>query len=84
MFDYSKLRGRIVERYGTLKNYARALDMNPGWLTQVLKYGTSLRSETILRMAGPLGVSDQIQLYFFSPAGSLLETEQNTEETTNE
>lgn len=35
-FDYSKLRGRIVEKFGTLKDFAEAIGVAPGTVTQKL------------------------------------------------
>ena len=32
-FDYSKLKGRIVEKYGSQKKFALSINMNPSTLS---------------------------------------------------
>ena len=32
-FDFSKLRGRIVEKFGTLERFAAAMERTKGWIS---------------------------------------------------
>lgn len=67
-FDYSKLRGKIVEKYGTLKAFATAQGINVSHLVGVLNSGRSFKTETVWKIADALGVLGDIDSYFFTPA----------------
>ena len=68
MFDFSKLRGRIKEVYGTEKAFAEAMEIPPS--------GISARLNSIVYFDGPemhrakelLGIADEdFLVYFFTP-----------------
>lgn len=65
-FDYSKLRGRIIEKYGSQSSFARAM----GWSERTLSLKiNNLRAWTqkdIMKAAELLDIpEDEIQDYFF-------------------
>lgn len=66
MFDYSKLRGKIVERYGTLDRFSRVIGVNPGWLSTMLKHGKPFRQDDIAAIADTLEIRGRIDEYFFA------------------
>lgn len=57
LFDYSFLRGRIVERYGTNKNFALAIGMNPVTLSLKLQNRIGFKQSEILVMSRFLNFS---------------------------
>lgn len=68
MFDYRKLRGKIRERYGTERDFAKALGVSPATLSAKLNnklYFTQKDMRTICNMLD-LSISD-IPAYFFAP-----------------
>lgn len=66
MFDYSKLRGRIVERYGTLGKFSRVIGVNPGWLSTMIAHGKPFRQDVIATIADTLEIRGRIDEYFFA------------------
>lgn len=72
-FDYSKLRGKIVERYGTVKAFSGEMGFNPSWLIGILNSGKAFKTETAYKIANALGITDEIGDYFFTIA--VLKTE---------
>lgn len=67
-FDYSKLRGKIVERHGSVKAFAEDIGINYPNLNMILQSGRSFKTETALRIADDLGVREQMGDYFFTLA----------------
>ena len=67
-FDYSKLRGKIVEKHGSVKAFATDLGINYPNLNMILQSGRSFKTETALRIADDLGVREQMGDYFFTLA----------------
>lgn len=66
-FDYSRLKGRIIERYGTLGGFAAALGFKPGMLTTRLRNGTPWKDCEIWKACKLLGISpEEIHAYFFA------------------
>lgn len=66
-FDYSMLRGKIVEKFGTIGNFAAAIGVGRGWLSEKLKHGKPFRQDVILEMADALGIQTEcITPYFFT------------------
>lgn len=65
-FDYSKLSGRIREKYGTQSNFARALDMSERSLSLKLSGKRAWTQSEMDRAISCLGLNDQdIPDYFF-------------------
>ena len=74
-FDYSMLRGKIVEKYGTIGNFAETINVGRGWLSEKLVHGKTFRQDVILKMAEALGIQTEcITPYFFTRNGYKMET----------
>ena len=68
MFDTNRLKGRIVERFGTLNSFAEAAGVNPGTLTSRLKGRSYWDQKEIMKIASLLEISDgELVGYFFTP-----------------
>ena len=66
MFDYSKLRGRIKEKFGTQDRFANALGIGRVSLSQRLNNSLGFSQEEILRAAELLEIpTEEIPAYFF-------------------
>lgn len=66
-FDYRKLRGRIVEVFGSISNFCDATGKNRAGVTAKLASGGSMRQEEIIQFADALGIQDnEYQGYFFT------------------
>ena len=67
-FDYSKLKGRIYEVFGTQKKFEEAMNMNHTTLWSKLTNKTYFNQEEILQAAGLLGIEKGSEsAYFFTP-----------------
>ena len=67
-FDYGKLRGRIVEKFGTQKQFSQAMQMSEGMLSQKLTGSTYFTQVEILRAKSILEIEPgSLSLYFFTP-----------------
>lgn len=76
MFDYRKLKGRIVEVCGTQNVFAEKIGRSKTYVSQVLHNKSVLDQNDINAWAAALGVSlSQYAEYFFCPASSQNETE---------
>ena len=58
-FDYSKLRGRIIEKFGTMRSFAESMHMHANTLSR--KMGNTLvwNQEEMLRAMDLLGEKSQ-------------------------
>jgi len=66
-FDYSKLKGRIIEKCGSQKAFATALGISEGTLTSKLLGYTYFTQVEILKSIKILEFNpDNISLYFFA------------------
>ena len=66
-FDLSKLRGRIVEKYGTYTAFADALDIPPQQLSPKLNGKTAITKEDIVEWCPMLDIGiEEIGVYFFA------------------
>lgn len=66
-FDYSALRGRIRELFGTERNFANAIGMNPSTLSQKLSNKLEFSQQDIMDCLKALRRgSDFIAPYFFT------------------
>lgn len=69
-FDYSKLRGRIVERFGSCVNFCNVANISRSALSARLKNQIPFRSEEIYKFSSPelLDIpGNEIVDYFFTP-----------------
>lgn len=70
MFDYSKLTGRIIEKFGTRKAFAAAIVLSENSLSQKLSGKMAITTDDIKKWCLPefLDIScDDIGVYFFTP-----------------
>lgn len=66
-FDYSKLRGRIVERYGTLTQFGKAMHISQPVLSSRMTGSTYFTQSEILRAIALLDIEpESISPYFFT------------------
>lgn len=66
-FDYSKLRGRIREKYGTEQKFAAAMGIGRVTLSSKLNNESDFTRKQILRAAAALDLDvTQIPEYFFT------------------
>ncbi len=74
-FDFSKLRGRIVEKYRSQNKFAEALGVNPLTVSRKLNCETPFTTTEISIWCSKLGIPlSEVQAYFFSPESSQMET----------
>lgn len=67
-FDYSKLRGRIVEKFGTIKAFANAYGITSVSMSKKLNGDTAFSQDDIMKMSTPELLDIQakdIPEYFF-------------------
>jgi hypothetical protein len=65
-FDYSKLRGKIKEVYGTQDNFAMALGIGRVSLSQRLNNILDFSQDEIHKACNILGINtEEIPMYFF-------------------
>ena len=66
MFDYSKLRGRIVEKYGTVNRYAKAAKMTATTAGRKLSGKSKWSQDEIVLSCRLLSIiANDIPEYFF-------------------
>lgn len=66
-FDYSKLRGRIVEKCGTQEKFANATELSGRSLSLKLNNKITWRDEDIAKALKLLDIPDgEIKAYFFT------------------
>ena len=66
-FDYSKLRGRIVEKYGSQMSFAKAMDISERTLSLKMSGKRTWKQPEIRLAIKLLGLSDDdIKDYFFT------------------
>lgn len=67
IFDYSKLDGRITEKFGTRKAFAREVNITESTLSNKLNHKSSVMTGDIVTWSAALGISvDDIGAYFFT------------------
>lgn len=67
-FNYDKLRGRIVEKFGTQGRLARALGVSERTLSLKLNNKIFFSQDEIAKISKLLNITlDEIQDYFFKP-----------------
>jgi len=66
-YDYSKLLGRIVEKYGTQAKFAEAMKLSERSLSRKLNNKVGFRQIEIVKAAELLEIHDaDIPVYFFT------------------
>lgn len=67
-FDYSKLKGRIVEKYGTQRRFAKANHISDRTMSLKLNNEVRLSQEEILDWCEKLAIEPKdVHIYFFTP-----------------
>lgn len=68
-FDFSKLRGRIVEKYGSQTSFAEAIGISENTLSLKLTNRVKMSAQDIYRYAELLDIdAGDIGIYFFTLA----------------
>lgn len=68
-YDYSKLKGRVIEKLGSLKKYAEMLSLSDTALSNKLKNKTAFSQDEILKSMDKdvLDIPEtEVSLYFFT------------------
>lgn len=66
MYDYSNLIGKIIGKFGTRKNFARAMRTQVSTVSQLLNDKRHFSQRTIDKWAAILDIPyDEIGIYFF-------------------
>lgn len=67
VLDYSKLRGRIVEKYGSVQAFSKVLNVKQEGVSHRLSNGKCLSHRSIMKWAKALDISqERIGIYFFT------------------
>lgn len=69
-FDFSKLRGRIVEKYGTCEKFATAIGKSKTWISARLNNVVPWGSDEIAEVIAPAVLdipAEEIPAYFYTP-----------------
>lgn len=68
MFETNKLRGRIIEKFGSQTAFCSAVGNCTSHVSSYLKGKTTLSQDTIAKWAAALDIpSDELDAYFFTP-----------------
>lgn len=68
MFDYSKLRGRIIEKYGSQSKFAKEMELSERTMSLKMLGKVEWKQGEICRAVTLLGLADKdICSYFFMP-----------------
>ena len=67
-FDFDKLCGRIIEKYGTRERFAEAMGRPSGWLSVRLNNRVHWDAEDIMLAAELLDIAPaEIHVFFLTP-----------------
>lgn len=67
MYETAKLRGRIIEKFGTIKEFSREAGSSMSFISQYLNGKKLLDQKTIDRWANVLDIpASEYDLYFFA------------------
>ena len=67
-FDFSKLRGRIVEKFGTCEAFAAAMGKSKGWISLRLNNTVQWQSSEMMEAAALLDIpAVEIPVFFLTP-----------------
>ncbi len=65
-FDFSKLKGRIIEKYGNQENFAKEYGVSTNTLSRKMNNKTRFSSDDIIKISKMLEIpANQIDQYFF-------------------
>lgn len=65
-YKTDKLKGRIIERFGTQKAFCKAIGMRPSTLCKALKDGRDWRGSTLIKAIRALDIPEaEVDAYFF-------------------
>lgn len=70
MFDYSKLIGRIIEKFGSRRNFAEAIELSENSMSQKLSGKMKITTDDIKQWCKPEFLDipcNEIGVYFFTP-----------------
>lgn len=66
-FDNSKLRGRIVEKYGTIDNFSKAINKNRSSISLILNDKATIDRRDMMLFCSALGIENKdVGDYFFT------------------
>lgn len=66
-FEYSKLRGKIIEKYGSQIEFAKALSISENTLSLKLNNKVRFTSDDIILISGLLDIDkNDVGTYFFT------------------
>ncbi len=66
-YNYKKLRGRIIEKYGTQENFSKEIGISPNSLSLKMTGKTGFSKDDIIKWCEFLDISnDEIGAYFFA------------------
>lgn len=67
VFNTSKLRGRIIEKYGTIGKFAESVGCSTNTISNYLTGSTNLSQDKILQWCDLLDIKEkEIPAYFFT------------------
>lgn len=67
-FDYSKLNGKIIEKYGSRREFAKAFGVSLQTISQKLNNKVRFSSDDMVKASELLGFPpEEISSYFFVP-----------------
>ena len=67
VFDYSKLRGRIVEKYGSQRQFADAAGVSEQTITSKMNGRVAISQEDVVNWSELLDIeANDIGVYFFA------------------
>lgn len=67
MFDYSKLRGRIIEKFGNTKDFIEAMNFSKTTFYSKMNNNSDWDSQEIFRACNLLDIAEfDIPAYFFT------------------
>lgn len=65
-YDYSSLKGLIVAKFGTIKEFSKALGITENSMSRKLNHLSCFTQDEIIKSSEILGIpSQQINKYFF-------------------
>lgn len=65
-YDYSKLRGRIIEKFGNILNFCKEIQISEPSIYSKLKHKTEFTQTQIVRSCTLLNIpTTEIPVYFF-------------------
>lgn len=66
-FDYNKLRGRIVEKYGSQSNFSEKFEVSENTMSLKLNNKVRFTSDDIVKASRMLDIPpDEVGVYFFT------------------